>query len=108
MNEFIKEFINIWNEYSNVLSVQPPEFDMFLNVINKLRKEIKLDIKEKKIFICLVELMADTIYARNNCADKYEIKYGTTNFDKSETYDEPELNCCSNLLNNLDLESEIY
>ena len=47
--------------------------------------------------------MADTIYAINNCANKY----GTTSYyQQTKMYDEPELNCCSNLLNNL--ESEIY
>ena len=49
--------------------------------------------------------MAETIYGINNCADKYETKYGTTYYQQTKIYDEPELNCCSNLLNNL--ESEI-
>ena len=45
--------------------------------------------------------MAELIYTINNCADKYE----TTYYQQTKIYDEPELNCCSNLLNNL--ESEI-
>lgn len=50
--------------------------------------------------------MADTIYTINNCADKYESKYGTNYYQQSKKYEEPELNCCSNLQNYL--ESEIY
>jgi len=49
--------------------------------------------------------MAELIYTINNCADKYETKYKTTYYQQTKIYDEPELNCCSNLLNNL--ESEI-
>lgn len=50
--------------------------------------------------------MADTIYTINDCADKYESKYGTNYYQQSKKYEEPELNCCSNLLNYL--ETEIY
>jgi hypothetical protein len=49
-------------------------------------------------------MMADTIYTINNCADKYKPKYGTTYYQQTKTYEEPELNCCSNLLNNLESE----
>lgn len=101
MTELVEEFINIWNNNANTLSIQPYEFDKFVNIINKLRKKSKLDIQEKKIFIELIEIMAETIYRINNCADKY----GTTYYRQTKIYDEPELNCCSNLLNNL--ESEI-
>jgi len=105
MTELVEEFINIWNNNANMLSIQPYEFDKFKNIINKLRKKSRLDIQEKKIFIELIEIMAETIYGINNCADKYETKYGTTYYQQTKIYDEPELNCCSNLLNNL--ESEI-
>ena len=105
MTESIKEFITIWNDYNNMLSIQPYEFDKFLNLINKLKNTSVLDIKEKKIFIELIEIMADTIYTINNCVDKYETKYETTYYQQTKIYDEPELNCCSNLLNYL--ESEI-
>ena len=44
--------------------------------------------------------MADTIYTINNYADKY----GTTDYQKTKIYDELELNCCSNLLHNLESE----
>jgi hypothetical protein len=105
MTEFVEEFINIWNNNANMLSIQPYEFDNFVNIINKLRKKSRLDIQEKKIFIELIEIMAETIYEINNCDDKYETKYGTTYYQQTKIYDEPELNCCSKLLNNL--ESEI-
>ena len=102
ITELIEEFINIWINNCNILSIQPPEFDKFIKIINKLRKKSKLEIEEKKTFIELIELMADTVYTINNCADKY----GTNYYQQSKKYEEPELNCCSNLLNNL--ESEIY
>lgn len=102
MAELVEEFINIWNDNCNILSIQPYEFEKFVNVINKLRNKSKLDIQEKKIFIELIEIMAETIYTINNCADKYE----TTYYQQTKKYDEAELNCCSSLLNYL--ESEIY
>ena len=104
MTELVEEFINIWNNYCNMLSIQVYEFDQFIKIIDKLREKTKLETQEKKIFIELIELMADTIYTINNCADKYESKYGTTYYQQTKKYEEPELNCCSNLLNNLDTE----
>jgi hypothetical protein len=50
--------------------------------------------------------MADTIYTINNCADKYKSKYGTTYYQQTQSYEEPELNCCSNILNNLERHME--
>jgi hypothetical protein len=104
MAELIEEFIIIWNNNSNMLSIQANDFDKFIIIINKLRQKNKLEIQEKKIFIELIELMADTIYTINNCADKYESKYGTTYYQQTKKYEEPELNCCSNLINYLESE----
>ena len=101
MTELIEEFIGVWNNNFNMLPIQEYEYDKFVNVINKLRNKSILDIPEKKIFIELIEIIAETIYTINNCADKYE----TTYYQRTKIYDEPELNCCSNLLNYL--ESEI-
>ena len=100
MTELVEEFITIWN--NNMLFIQAHDFDKFTIIINKLKKKSKLEIQEKKIFIELIELMADTIYTINNCADKY----GTTYYQQTKKYEESELNCCSNLLNYL--ESELY
>jgi hypothetical protein len=104
MTELITEFINIWRDNCNMLSIQPYEFEKFVNIINKLRNASRLEIQDKNTFIELIELMAETIYTINNCADKYEPKYGTTYYQQTKIYDEPELNCCSNLLNNLETE----
>lgn len=104
MAELIEEFIIIWNNNSNMLSIQANDFDKFIIIINKLRQKNKLEIQGKKIFIELIELMADTIYTINNCADKYESKYGTTYYQQTKKYEEPELNCCSNLINYLESE----
>ena len=103
MTELVQEFINIWINNCNMLSVQPNEFDKFIKIIDKLRKKNKLEIEEKKTFIELIELMADTIYTINNYADKYESKYGTNYYQQSKKYEESELNCCSNLLNYLEM-----
>ena len=81
MAELIEEILIIWNNYNNMLSIQANDFDKFIE---------------------LIELMADTIYTINNCADKY----GTTYYQQTKKYEEPELNCCSNLINYL--ESELY
>ena len=104
MEELIEEFIIIWNNYCNMLSIQANDFDKFIKIINKLRQKSKLEIQEKNIFIELIEIMADTIYTINNCADKYESKYGTTYYQQTKKYEEPELNCCSNLINYLESE----
>ena len=48
MTELIEEFIIIWNNNFNMLSIQPYEFDKFVNIIDKLRKKSELDIQEKK------------------------------------------------------------
>jgi len=45
MTELIEEFINIWNDNCNMLSILPNDFDKFINVINKLRKKSGLDIQ---------------------------------------------------------------
>ena len=106
MTELIKEFIIIWDNYNNMISIQENDFNKFIIIINKLRQKSKLVIQEKIIFIKLIELMADTIYEINNCSDKYESKYGTTYYQQTKKYEEPELNCCSDILNYI--ESEIY
>jgi len=97
MTELIEEFINIWNKNWNMISIQCCEFDKFIKIIDKLKKKSKLEIQEEKIFIELIELMAYTIYGINNCEDKYE----NSDYQQSKNYEEPELNCCSNLLNYL-------
>lgn len=98
MTEFIEEFIIIWNNYNNVISIQPNEFDKFIKIINKLRQKSKLEIQEKYIFIELIEIMADTIY------NDYVNKYDSTYYQQTKKYEEPELNCCSELLNYLETE----
>lgn len=100
MTELIEDFINIWNNNYIMLPIQDYEFGKFVKIINKLRKKSNFDIPEKKIFIELIEIMAETIYTINNCADKYE----TTYYQQTKIYDEPELNCCSNLLHYLETE----
>ena len=99
----IEEFITIWNTYCHLLSVQS---DKFVLIIHKLKQNSTLETQEKKILIELIELMADTIYTIKNCVDKYESKHGANYYRQTKKYDEPELNCCSNLLNSL--ESDLF
>ena len=94
----MKEFITIWDNYYNILPINDYEFDKYVNIIIKLRKECELEFKEKQIFIELIEIMGDAIYTINNCADKYESKYGTTYYQPTKIYEEQELNCCSLLI----------
>ena len=99
-SSFIDEFLHILDSF------QTNDYDKFVDVIHKLRNKSSLDIQEKKIFIELIEQIADTIYTVNNCSDKYAAKYGTNYYQQTKIYDEPELNCCSNLLNSLEAEAE--
>lgn len=101
LEQSIKYFLTIWNNYNNMLSIQANELDNFIIIIEKLRQKNKLEIEEKRIFVELIDLIADTIYATNNCA----YKYGTTYYQVTKKYNEPELNCCSDLINHF--ESEI-
>lgn len=100
----IKEFITIWDNYYNILPINVYEYDKYVNIIIKLRKECELEFKEKKIFIGLIEIMGDAIYIINNCADKYESNYGTSYYQQTKIYEEQELNCCSRLVNYLEEE----
>lgn len=40
MTELVEEFINIWINNCNMLSIQPYEFDKFIKIIDKLRKKV--------------------------------------------------------------------
>jgi hypothetical protein len=95
--QLIEDFITIWTNKCNMLPIQPYEFDTYKKLIDKLRKNAELTFEEKRTFVDLIELMADTIYAIDNCANKYGIDY----YQETKKYDEPELNCCSNLINSL-------
>lgn len=100
MNMFLErnEIITIWNEYHNMLSVNSYEYEKYITIINKLIKEDELEFQEKRTFIDLIQLMADTIYNVNNGVDKY----GTTYYQQTKIYEEPELNCCSRVINYLE------
>lgn len=100
MKELIEQFIGIWTNYANMLSVQPCHFDIYVKIIHKLKNIKELDIEEKKTLMKMIELVADTIYHLKNGEDKYGIDY----YQPSKMYDEPELNSCSKLLNHLESE----
>lgn len=104
MSELLEEFIILWNNYNDMLSIHANDFDKFIIIINKLKQKSKLEIKEKQTLIELIELMADTIYTNNNCAYKYKSIHGTTHYQQTKKYEEHELNCCSNLINYLESE----
>ncbi len=75
-------------------------FDTYKPLIDRLINKTELDIHGKRIFIELIDYVADAIWTTDNYADKY----GTTHHQQTKIYDEPELNLCSKLLNNLDSE----
>ena len=85
----MKEFITIWDNYYCVLPINDYEYDKYVKIIIKLRKESELELKEIKIFIELIEILTDTI---TNYAD--ESNDGT---QQTKIY-EQELNCCSRLI----------
>ena len=101
MTQLITQFIIIWEKNANMLSVQANEIDKYFNIIQKLRRNTRLETPDKLTFIELIELMADTIYFLENCPDKYGIDY----YQQTKKYQETELNVCSSLL--VDLQSQI-
>lgn len=94
----MEQFITLWNDYRAVLPINEYEFDKYMKIITKLRNQDEFDIQDKQVFIELIDIMAETIYTTNSCADKYETKYGTTYYQQTRVYEEPELNYCSELL----------
>lgn len=73
------QFEKIWLDYNNILPVQSCEFDIYLKIINKIRK--KDDISDcKKDLIELIDLLILTIY-------NYKYK------DDENIFDD-EINCC--------------
>lgn len=99
MESLIKEFLTIWINNCNNINVNNIKFNIFIKVINKLKKnlEIKdLEIKDLEILIELINIIADNI----------SNKYGFDYYQQTKIYEESELNCCSSLLNIL--ESEFY
>lgn len=91
MLEEIKEFILVWNKYFNALPINEHEFDKYVKIIHKLRKETELNFAETHVLLELCELMAESIFIVEQCADKYEMDY----YQQTRVYDESELNSCS-------------
>ena len=86
----IKEFIEIWNNYYHILSIDNCEFDTYNNIINKLKEGKDLKYDDKIMFLELINIMAEKIYLS---------KYKTNYYCETKKYKEPELNCCSYLIN---------
>jgi hypothetical protein len=80
----LKGFVTLWDSYCCRLHVNDIDFASYLKIINKLRNDdmVFSEIKEKQIFIVLIEIMSETIY--------------------NEETDLEKINYCSNILNLLE------
>ncbi len=60
----LKGFVTLWDSYCTRLPVNDIDFASYLKIINKLRNDdmVFSEIKEKQIFIVLIEIMSETIY----------------------------------------------
>lgn len=99
MNRLIENFLIIWDNNRHKMRLKIYQLENYLIIIHKLRCKINLTIKDINVFIDLIETMAETIYTSFNCS----YKYNSTFYSPTITYDEYELNTCSELLNYLEL-----
>jgi hypothetical protein len=97
----LKKAIPLWNNYHSWLPIYEDEFDKYIHIIIKLRNDdLDFSMKESQDFAKLVEMLAETIYVTTNCADK-EDNDDDCYYRTTKTYEEPELNDCTCILNYL-------
>ena len=88
-------FNTIWRTYYTRLPVNDNEFDKYMKIITKIRKNNFEFSTCKSDFIELIEIMSETIY---NC--KYPDDVVDECYDENNDYScDRELNCCYNLKN---------
>ena len=101
----ITQFITIWNmDYDLIDESRERYMDFMLKL--KGEPEITLELKDKILLLEVVDELAYNIYMQNYYADKYEDIHGTTYYQSTKIYDEPELNCCSRIINYLENDIE--
>ena len=68
----LKGFVTLWDSYCTRLPVNDIDFESYLKIINKLRNDnvVFSEIKEKQIFIVLIEIMSETIYNEESDLEK--------------------------------------
>jgi hypothetical protein len=71
----LKGFVTLWDSYCSRLHVNDIDFASYLKIVNKLRNDDMdfSEIKEKQMFIVLIEIMSETIY--NEETDFEKINY---------------------------------
>lgn len=100
MESYLKLFNKIWLDYCNILHIECYEFDKYMKIISKIRKNDP-DFSNCKIeFIDLIEIMSIAIYKykyenKNIC---YDEKCFDEDYDENNSYEnDTELNCCYNI-----------
>jgi hypothetical protein len=85
----LKLFDQIWLNYFYKLPVNEYEYEKYINIIHKIRKNQTDFSEEKTVFIDLIETISLTIYKR-----KYK-NITHKDYDENNNYEnDKELNCC--------------
>jgi hypothetical protein len=97
-------FEKIWLDYCNILPIEQDEFDIYLNIINKIKKN-EFDFNEENIgyFNDFLNIMIDCIYTRMDYG--IGMDYEEDNINETLYDDNAAFICCDkikNYLNNLD------
>ncbi len=88
----LQEFINIWLKYYNYIPAEPLVFDIYHNILNKI-KNGEIDFyEEKENFQQLLEDIVCAIYNKKH-------------YDEDKKYNDKELDCCSRIKKYLEIET---
>jgi hypothetical protein len=87
----LKEFENIWNVYYQLLPINEYEFDIYVKIVNNIRKNEFDFVKDKFCFIELLEIMSFTLYNYKENDNDFEV------YDDEKEYSDKDLNCCYRL-----------
>ena len=82
----LKGFVSLWDSYYTRLPVNDIDLASYLKIVNKLRNDDMdfSEIKERQIFIVLIEIMSETIY--NEESDLKKLSYYSNILNLLEGY----------------------
>ena len=82
----LKGFVTLWDSYYTRLPVNDIDLASYLKIVNKLRNDDMdfSEIKEKQMFIVLIEIMSETIY--NEESDLKKLSYYSNILNLLEGY----------------------
>jgi hypothetical protein len=105
----LKGFVTLWDSYCTRLPVNDIDFESYLKIINKLRNDdmVFSEIKEKQIFIVLIEIMSETIYNEETDFEKKKYCSGILNLLEEYAMREEE-NSYDKAFENKILEEKLY